>query len=204
MRTLVIAETSFPTPRIGRGMRLQKGARIRPFHVGEVPHSQTPMVALGVRLHLGPVVELQAVVPVVVPIRLLRIILSATRTARWSITYRKNMTQSLPIIPVTTPQMPWMMMTKLGATSVHIYSTSRTNRFLSRSSTGGLQEVGLLFHFWVVYAKRINSFWHVGPGHYCVRQFPQDVAWLSAMRYAQKSVFMSVPRLLCSTFEIAC
>ncbi|KAI0295123.1 hypothetical protein B0F90DRAFT_1638400 [Multifurca ochricompacta] len=31
------------------------------------------------------------------------------------------------------------------------------------------------------------------PGHYYVRQFPQDVAWLSAVRYAQKSVFIQTP-----------
>lgn len=32
----------------------------------------------------------------------------------------------------------------------------------------------------------------VGPGHYHIRQFPQNIAWLSAMRYAQKSVLMFV------------
>jgi len=31
------------------------------------------------------------------------------------------------------------------------------------------------------------------PGHYCVRQYPQDVAWLSAMRYAARSVFIQTP-----------
>jgi hypothetical protein len=36
-------------------------------------------------------------------------------------------------------------------------------------------------------------FWRVGPGHYHVRRNPQDVAWLSAVRYAQKNIFMSVP-----------
>ena len=45
----------------------------------------------------------------------------------------------------------------------------------------------------IAHAKRINCFWHLGPGHYRLRQFPQDVAWASAMRYAQKTVFMFVP-----------
>ncbi|KAH9003737.1 hypothetical protein EDB86DRAFT_2889505 [Lactarius hatsudake] len=31
------------------------------------------------------------------------------------------------------------------------------------------------------------------PGHYSVRNFPQDIAWLSAMNYAQKSVFIQTP-----------
>ncbi|KAI9430801.1 hypothetical protein H4582DRAFT_2013996 [Lactarius indigo] len=31
------------------------------------------------------------------------------------------------------------------------------------------------------------------PGHYSVRHFPQDIAWLGAMRYAQKSVFIQTP-----------
>ncbi|KAI9507309.1 hypothetical protein F5148DRAFT_1299783, partial [Russula earlei] len=31
------------------------------------------------------------------------------------------------------------------------------------------------------------------PGHYRIRRFPQDVAWLSAMRLAQKSVFIQTP-----------
>ncbi|KAH9952788.1 hypothetical protein BGW80DRAFT_1452006 [Lactifluus volemus] len=31
------------------------------------------------------------------------------------------------------------------------------------------------------------------PGHYHVLQHPQDVAWLSAVRYAQKSVFIQTP-----------
>ncbi|KAN0105527.1 hypothetical protein V8E52_010932 [Russula decolorans] len=31
------------------------------------------------------------------------------------------------------------------------------------------------------------------PGHYHVGQYPQDVAWLSAMRYAKRSVFIQTP-----------
>ncbi|KAH9968566.1 hypothetical protein BJV74DRAFT_784951 [Russula compacta] len=31
------------------------------------------------------------------------------------------------------------------------------------------------------------------PGHYHIRQFPQNIAWLSAMRYAQKSVLIQTP-----------
>ncbi|KAH9988591.1 hypothetical protein BJV77DRAFT_1020825 [Russula vinacea] len=31
------------------------------------------------------------------------------------------------------------------------------------------------------------------PGHYQVGQFPQDVAWISAMRYAKRSVFIQTP-----------
>ncbi|KAI0289144.1 hypothetical protein BC826DRAFT_914911 [Russula brevipes] len=31
------------------------------------------------------------------------------------------------------------------------------------------------------------------PGHFPVRRFPQDIAWLSAMRYAQKSVLIQTP-----------
>ncbi|KAI9461909.1 hypothetical protein BJY52DRAFT_1257542 [Lactarius psammicola] len=31
------------------------------------------------------------------------------------------------------------------------------------------------------------------PGHYSVRRFPQDIAWLSAMHYAQKNVFIQTP-----------
>jgi hypothetical protein len=41
--------------------------------------------------------------------------------------------------------------------------------------------------------------WWVGPGHYHVLQHPQDVAWLSAVRYAQKGVFMSVPLVFVGT-----
>ncbi len=35
----------------------------------------------------------------------------------------------------------------------------------------------------------------IAPGHYSVRHFPQDIAWLSAMHYAQKTVFMFVSPL---------
>lgn len=31
------------------------------------------------------------------------------------------------------------------------------------------------------------------PGHYQVGQYPQDIAWLSAMRYAKRSVFIQTP-----------
>ena len=81
-----------------------------------------------------------------------------------------------------------------GATIAHIYCTSRINPSLLRSSIDALQEVGLfpVCH----YAKSLYLFWHVGPGHYRVGQFPQDVAWLSAMRYAKRSVFMSVSLFL--------
>jgi len=41
-----------------------------------------------------------------------------------------------------------------------------------------------------------NGFCDVGPGHYRLRHVPQNVAWRSAMRYAQKNVFMYVPNLL--------
>jgi hypothetical protein len=44
--------------------------------------------------------------------------------------------------------------------------------------------------------KCLNGFCHVGPGHYRLRKVPQNVAWRSAMRYAQRNVFMSVPNLL--------
>lgn len=81
-----------------------------------------------------------------------------------------------------------------GATFAHIYYMIRTSPSQLRSSIDALQEVGLfrLYH----YAKSLCLFRNVAPGHYHVNQYPQDVAWLSAMRYAKRSVFMFVLPLL--------
>ena len=86
------------------------------------------------------------------------------------------------------------MMGIFGATFAHIYCMILTSPSRLRLSIDALQEVGplRLYH----YAKSPWLFRNVAPGHYHVNQYPQDVAWLSAMSYAKRSVFMFVLPLL--------